>query len=774
MPSALTPCKATFVRGLAHENRLDLDVLSPHPREGRLSRLPLTSCTLAALALLHPSLIAAQVPTGLPATITDARRRRISATQVDGEIVLDGRLEESVWSGSGQSGFIQAEPREGQAATSDTEVWVAYDASTLYVAAVLHDDEPPTVNDIRKDFDESNQDVFQVILDTFRDRRNGYVFQTNPEGARGDRQVANEGREVNRSWDAIWRVETDRFEGGWSVEMAIPFRSLRFDPENDAWGINFGRLLRRENEISYWAPIPRAYTFNRLSLAGDLEGLPRATAGRDLRVKPFALGETVRETGGTEFENDAEVGVDAKYGLTQGLTLDVTVNPDFAQVEADEQRVNLTQFSLFYQEKREFFLENSGVFYVGDAARNLRIRLTPTPDEDLLLFFSRRIGISEDGRPVPIDGGVRLTGQAAGLVVGGMWMRTQAFDGAPGNDYGVVRVRKNVLRGSDIGGIFMIRDAIGDDTSFNRVYGLDTYIRFPGEIDWSTYYVVSESPLFDSGEYAWRTSLNREGNFHHIKFGLMELGEGFTDDLGFFRRTGIRKYFIDWGIRPRPESFRSIGVREIHPHITWNYYEDLDGLIVAKRLHSGVTFFLESGGNVQLAMDRSTERLEDPFPIDPDIPPIPAGRHDWDAWVLSGGTNSSRLLSGTWRLTWGGLWTGDQRSFSGGFTLRPSYKFRTELSLSRTSADLEDPDASFTKTFWTSRTNYSFSRDMFIDALVQYDPERKLLNSNVRFNWIHSPLSDVFLVWNEQRFETGEGIRPGRSVTLKVTKMFAF
>ena len=727
----------------------------------------------AFLALSSGGLVA-QDPTPLPTTITDAERRRVTAVRVEGSIVLDGRLDEATWQGSSEGGFTQAEPREGQPATMGTEVWVAYDESTLYIAALLSDDAPPTVNDIRKDFGDTNQDVFQVILDTFRDRRSGYVFQTNSEGARGDRQVANEGREVNRSWDAIWRVETAQLEGGWSLEMAIPFRSLRFDPENESWGINFGRLLRRNNEVSYWAAIPRAYTFNRLSLAGDLDGLPEASSGRDLRIKPFALGETVRGTGGDSFKNDVDFGIDGKYGVTSGLTLDVTVNPDFAQVEADEQRVNLTQFSLFHQEKREFFLENSGLFYVGDAARNLRVRLTPTPDEDLLLFFSRRIGISDDGQQVPIDGGVRLTGQASGLVVGGMFMRTDPVDGTPGNDYGVLRLRKNVLRGSDIGGIFMMRDAVGDATSYNRVYGADAYIRFPGDIDWSTYYVASESPDFSEGQYAWRTSLNREGNFHHIKFGAMELGEGFTNDLGFFRRTDVRKYFIDWGVRPRPESFRSLGVREIHPHITWNYYDNLDGLLIAKRLHSGVTFFLESGGNVQLAMDRSTERIDEPFDIDSEVTPIPAGRHDWDVWVLTASTDASRLVSTTWRFAGGGLWGGTQKSFSGGLAVRPSYKFRTTASLSHTAADFDPLNESFTKTFWTSRTNYSFSADMFVDALVQYDPQSKRLNSNVRFNWIHSPLSDVFLVWNEQRFETGEGIRPGRSLTVKVTKMFAF
>jgi hypothetical protein len=649
-----------------------------------------------------------------------------------------------------------------------------YDESNLYVAARLHDSGEPTVNEIRKDFGDTNQDVFQVILDTFRDRRNGYVFQTNPEGARGDRQVANEGREINRSWDAVWRVETERIEGGWTLEMEIPFRALRFDPANDRWGINFGRLLRRNNESSYWAPIPRAYTFNRLSLAGDLNGLPNAAGGRDLRVKPFALGGSVRETGGSNFSRQTEVGVDVKYRLTEGLTLDVTANPDFAQVEVDEQRVNLTQFSLFFQEKREFFQENSGLFYVGDAARNTRTTLTPRRDEDLLLFFSRRIGISDDRRAVPIDGGVRITGQAAGLVVGGMWMRTGEVGGSPGNDYGVLRLRKNVLEGSDIGAIVMVRDAVGDETSYNRVYGGDAFIRFPGEIDWSSYIVGSDSPAFDDGQYAWRTSLHREGNFHHIKFGAMELGEGFTNDLGFFRRTGVRKYFIDWGVRPRPESLRTFGVREIHPHITWNFYEDLEGRIVAKRLHSGVTFFMESGGSVQVQMDRSTERIEEPFKIDGRIDPIPAGRHDWDAYTLTASTNSSRTLSANGRFTVGDLWTGDQTSISGGLTLRPSYRFRASLNVSHTSADLRQPDASFTRTFWTSRTNYSFNKNMFVDALVQFDPATNLLNSNLRFNLIHSPLSDLFVVWNEQRFETGEGIRPGRSLTVKLTQMVAF
>ncbi len=728
----------------------------------------------AFLAILALTLMPASISAQISDTRTDAERLRARAVPAQEDIRVDGRLDEAVWSGEALTGFIQAEPREGEPATERTQVWVAYDESNLYVAAYLYDSESPTVNDIRKDFNDQGQDNFQVILDTFRDRRNGYVFMTNPEGARGDRQVASEGREINTSWDAIWRVETRRVADGWTVEMAIPFRALRFEQGNDTWGINFARVLRRNNEISYWSPIPRAYSLNRLSLAGDLVGLPSASGGRDLRVKPYALGGAVRETGGDEFATQTEVGLDIKYRLTSGLTLDITANPDFAQVEADEQRVNLTQFSLFFQEKREFFLENSGLFYVGDAARNTRVRLTPTPDEDLLLFFSRRIGIAPDGTPEPIRGGVRLTGQAAGLSVGGLFMRTQGLDNAPASDYGVVRVRKNLWSGSDIGGIFMMRDAVDDDLSYNRVYGADAYIRFPGQIDWSTYYVASESPLFDDGQYAWRTSLNREGNFHHIKFGLMEIGEGFTDDLGFFKRTGVRKYFIDWGIRPRPEAMRAMGVREMHPHIVWNFYEDLDGHIRAKRLHTGYTFFLENGGYTELSVNPAMERIDAPFTIDRRIDPIPAGSYSWNEWMLRGSSDASALISAGFTGIVGGLWSGTQTTFRGDVTIRPSYKFRTTIAAQRTDAHLDTPDADFVKTFWTSRTNYSFNKNMFIDALVQYDPSTKLLNSNVRFNFIHSPLSDLFIVWNEQRFETGEGIRPGRSLTIKLTQMVAF
>lgn len=706
-------------------------------------------------------------------------RPRISAFAAPSEIRVDGVLDEAAWQGPPAArDFVQAEPREGQPATEPTEVWVSYDADNLYVAARLYDSDPSgiVVNDIKKDFGEGSQDVFTVILDTFQDRRNGYLFMTNPGGARGDRQIAGEGREANSSWDAVWHVETRIDDEGWTLEMAIPFRTLRFDPDRaGTWGVNFSRYIRRKNEQVYWAPIPRSYNIMRLSLAGDLTGLPQASPGRDLRITPYVLGRTVRETGEESFNNDAEIGGDLKYGITDGLTMDLTANPDFAQVEADVQRTNLTQFSLFYQEKREFFLENSGIFYVGDLARNVRITSTPRADEDLVVFFSRRIGISADGQQIPIFGGARVTGRVPGGVsVGALWMRTQELDENPKSDYGVVRLRKNLFAGSDIGGLLMVRNSVGQEQDHNLVYGLDSYIRFPGNLDWSAYGLLTETPGASGGEYVWRTSLNREGNFHHIKLGVMQIGEGFQSDLSFYRRVGVRKYFIDWGLRPRPEWLRRHGVREMHPHIVWDYFENLSGRKEAYRLHTGYTFFFESGAYSELSMNPAFERLEDPFEIDPGAEPIAPGGYGWTEWQLRANTDSSQPLSLSATGILGGLWSGDQKTLQATVTAHPGYRFRGELGLTRTDASL--PEGDFIKTFWTGRLNYSFNKDMFIDALVQYDPGSGLLNSNVRFSFIHHPLSNLYVVWNEQRFTTGvdRNLKPGRSLIIKVTQMFAF
>ena len=730
-------------------------------------------------ALLAVLATPAGAQTSIPATRSDDDRPTVDAVPVRQPIHLDGVLSESVWtSAAPATGFVQAEPTEGAPASERTEVRIAYDEGHLYNGAYLHDDAPDdlVVNDIKKDFDDTDQDAFAVILDTFRDRRNGYVFITNPEGARADWQVSNEGKEINRSWDAIWRVRTRRVADGWTVEMAIPFRSLRFTPgDHQSWGINFSRRIRRKNELVYWAPVPRSYALTRVSLAGNLDDLPNVAGGRDLRAKPYVLAGAVREAGTTGYQRRDEVGMDVKAQLFGGFTLDVTGNPDFAQVEADEQQVNLTQFSQFFPEKREFFLENSGLFYVGDAPRGNQVKPKAIPDEDLLLFFSRRVGVAEDGRAIPIRAGVRLTGRARGTSIGAIAMRTDALEGIPADDYAVIRVRQNVAAGSDVGGLFMTRQALGGGGSnFNRVWGGDANLRFFGSVDWSSYAVRSEAPGFGGGQYAWRSSLNRESDLTHTKIGVMELGHGFSDDLGFFRRTGVRKYFWDLGVRLRADALRDKDIREIHPHLVWNYYEGVGGGLVAKTLHSGVTFFFQNGAYVEFSATPNFERIDAPFTISSKIDPIPAGSYGWTQWQITGITDPSRVVSAGFKGIVGGLWSGTQRTVDVNVTVRPSYRFWADLRLQRTAGDLQEPRATFTKTFWTLRTNYSFNTNMFVDALVQYDPDSALINTNIRFNLIHHPLSDLFIVYNEQRFTTGDAIPPGRGLTIKVTQTVAF
>lgn len=704
-------------------------------------------------------------------------RMELQAEPVNGAIKLDGVLDEAVWKRAQvATGFVQSEPREGQPATEETEVFVAFDSENLYVAAFMHDSDAAheIVNDIRKDFREDDQDDFEVILDTFRDRRNGYVFITNPAAGRVDRQIANEGREINSSWDAIWDVRTQRREDGWTAEMRIPFRTLRFVPGADTWGINFSRRIRRRNEVTFWSPVPRSFNLMRLSLAGELAGLQVGAAGRDIRIKPYVLENTVRDIGIRKYDQKFDAGLDAKVAVTRGLTLDATVRPDFAQVEADEQQVNLTQFAQFFPEKREAFLENSGMFYVGDAARLNRVFVPATPDDDNLLFFSRRIGIRGDRRPVPIDAGARLTGMAGGFGIGLINMQVRGDDVTDANNYTVVRVRRNVARGSDIGVLFMQRQSTDSADNYNRVAGFDANIRFVGRLDWNSYIIGTRTPNRSGGQYSARTSLNWEGNFFHGKGGVMSLGENFNNDLGFYRRVGIKKWFLDTGIRPRPEWGRRRGIREIHPHIVWDMFTDQGNSMVQKRLHTGNSVFFENGAVVELSYNPSFNELERPLRLSPRADPLPAGRYGWNEWGILANTDQSRALSLSSRWIWGELYNGTQRTINATVTWRPSYRVRLSSGVQRTAADLALANGTFVNSFWTTKANYSFSPNMFIDALSQYDPSSKQMNTNVRFNIIHHPLSDLFVVYNDQRFLTTDGPVAGRSLIVKFTQMMAF
>jgi hypothetical protein len=643
------------------------------------------------------------------------------------------------------------------------------------VGVTCHDRDPSLliVNDIRKDFAPADQDSFEVMFDTFADRRNGFVFVTNPRGAKSDTQMSDEGRDVNTNWDAVWTVAARIDEGGWTAELRIPFKTLRFESRNEpVWGINFARRIRRKNEIVYWAPVPRAYSIYRASLDGNLQGLPAdLNPGRNLRIKPSVTAGTTRPTGASAFTRDAQVGLDLKYGVTPALTLDVTVNPDFAQVEADEQQVNLTQFSLFYPEKREFFLENSGIFYFGDIPRNQRAvtRFRP-PEEELLLFFSRRIGLTDDGQQIPIYGGGRLTGVAGGFGLGVMTMQTEAHDGLPSSNYSVLRARHNVFRNSDVGAIFLQRQS-PESWDVNRVGGVDANFRF-GALSVNSFLAKSDTPGQRGRDWTGKGSVGWEDNTYHFQYSFMSIGDNFRDDIGFVRRTGIRKQFVDAGVRARPDWLRRHNMREIHPHGRVNYYTDSAGLKVTANDHIGLSLYLEDGSVFEFSVNPRFERITSNFDMRPDVT-IPPGEYGWNEYQVLAESDHSRVLSASLRYTSGGFWSGTQQTVNAALTFKPSYRLLVDFGLQRNDITLHVPEAQFVTSLAQLRIAYSFNTKMFLDSLLQYNTSTDQFNANVRFNLIHHPLSDLYVVYNEQQSTVGE-VRPGRAIIVKYSHMVSF
>ena len=767
----------------ANRNMLHAWTLAfPHPITGKRIAVeaPLPSDFVRMMKKLALTLVLTLTASAAFAQATSSSpdgRRQMQTVQATTPITIDGALDEEVWTRAvPATGFIQADPLEGQPATEITEVRVAYDTDNLYIGVLCRDSDPSgiVVNEIRKDFAGRDQDTFEVLLDTFADRRNGFVFTTNSQGAKADTQIANEGRDVNPNWDAVWWVEARTTADGWTAEFRIPFKTLRFEAgDGRSWGINFARRVRRKNELSYWSPVSRAYTIYRASSAGTLAGLPALRQGRNLRIKPFLAAGAVRGIGEHEFDRDLTAGVDIKAGITPSLTFDATINPDFAQAEADEQQVNLTQFSLFYPEKREFFLENAGIFYFGDIPRNARTvaRFRP-PEEDLLLFFSRRIGLSDAGAQLPLHGGVRLTGRAGGFTLGLMTMQSKEEDGRPSTNYSVVRVRRDLFRSSDVGAIVLSREPNGDSGDFNRVIGVDTNFRFFKNLSINGFFARSESPGVTTDQDSAKAAIGWEDSAKRLQASIMKIGEGFRDDLGFVRRTGVTRQFYDSAFFMEPQVLHRWHIRRIEPHARVWIYDDPSGQLVSRTGHIAEQTTWHNGSYMEYAFEPRVEAITRPFAVSPGVV-IPPGRYDWNQQLVLFEGDHSKALSGSIRYTFGGFWSGTQRNVQTSVLYRPTFRMVFDLGLQITDISLDLPKAEFTTTLVNLRAGYSFSSNMFLDTLLQYRNDVKQFSANVRFNLIHRPLSDFFIVYNESQF-TDITQPAGRGLVVKYTQMFSF
>jgi hypothetical protein len=706
--------------------------------------------------------------------------KRLTAVRATSAITLDGALDEPAWGEAPiANGFIQNDPREGNPATYDTDVRVLYTEDALYFGIFAHDMEPSKIiiSDLKKDYNVGSSDGFRVVLDTFHDGRNAYQFATNPAGAKWDSQMANEGRDNNSNWDGIWDVKTTITETGWVAEIWIPFRTLKFgETDPQVWGINFERKLRRLNEDSYWSPIPRIYDAQRVSLAGTLEGLRGLRAGKNIRVKPYALTSGSRVTT-RPMAGDFQGGVDVKYGVTSGLVWDFTVNTDFSQVEADEQQVNLTRFNLFFPEKRDFFLENQGIFSFGDdrnfGGGNFGSGRT-NQVQDLRLFFTRRIGLSDGGQALPILGGTRLSGRQGAYSLGMLNIQQREDQGVSATNFTALRLRRDVLANSDIGAVLLDKEVAGP--AFNRLAGFDANFRF-GDLIMNGYAAKTFSPVTATtavrgNELTTRANIEYRNRQWRLATKYSTIGEGFNDELGFVPRVGVNEWNAQLNRSFRPQ-WLPRSIREIMPHwvLVQSMRADGSGLDLRQQdFHFPLNF--SNGAFVEAGMNTNLEVIRTPFVLNSARGArIFTGNYSYDEYFITYRPNDAAKFSSGLRYGIGEFYGGYKRSYGWGPTWRPNEKLNASLVMQLN--DISLPELSYLSTLSTARVNYNFNTKVFVNALLQYSTDSHQISSNIRFNIIHRPLSDFFFVYNEHRDEH-TGLLQDRSLIAKMTYMVAF
>lgn len=712
-------------------------------------------CVLTSGSTLASELVAHALPT---------------APIIDGQVAGD-----PAWQNlAPATNFTQVRPFEGKAASQATHVRVGFTEDALYISVICFDENPDGIvtADSRRDSDLDDVDSFRFILDVFHDRQNGLVFGTTPSSLEYDGQVTNEGSggfstsggAFNLNWDTTWTVKSRLHDKGWSAEFAIPFKSLRYGPTDvQTWGINFQRNIRRNNEVVYWAPLSRQFNLFRVSSAGELSGL-EPPSQRNLKVTPYVLG-VARRGGdlapGTHYEE--EIGFDAKWSVTPSLTLDATYNTDFAQVEVDEIQVNLDRFSVFFPEKRPFFLENAGQFNVGSP-------------QEVELFFSRRIGVGTAGIQQPIDGGLRLSGKLGDATnVGLLHMRSEGVDGfAAQNDYSVARIRQELPNRSSIGAIFVNRDGDGSrsgdaDTDYNRTYGIDGKWGIGDKIDLRGYVAQTETPGRRGDDKAYRLSGGYNSAAWSHTAGFTKVGEDFNPEVGFLRRSNYEKADFFSLRRYRPKDF--LGLHELRPHIAYRGFWNDEGFYETGFLHVDNHWEWRNGLEVHTGMNFTHEGVQTAFEINEDTFVLP-GDYDNDEVQIVFDTDQGQALSLRSRYTRGGFFGGDREAVAATVNFRFGDKFSSALTWNFNDIDLPVNNGQFEVNVGRLRLSYSFTPKVSLQALVQYDDRNNLVATNFRFSWLQSANAGLYLVYNELDDDSIVGpMEKRREFTLKYSRI---
>ncbi len=735
---------------------------------------------------------AAQVPgqndSGGGPIITDITKidheafEAIAARLPDGRAPkIDGKLDEAEWQlAPAQGRFIQREPQYGWASTERTEFRILYDDKMLYFGVWAYDSDPKGIiaTELKRDSLLRKSDQVKITLDTFHDHRNAFYFSTNPLGALKDANSTEEGRMVNYDWNAVWENRTTIDEQGWYIELAIPLSQLRFEggPGDTVWGLNVCRIILRKNEETYWVPFPRewqAMGFARMSGAGVIKGLRDLTPRRRLEFVPYLAPLISRDyDAGTPRKTDTGAGFDLKVGLSQSFNADLTVKTDFAQVEADQEVVNLSRFSLFFPEKRQFFTEGAGIF---DFGQNSGSSAGPGL---LSLFYSRTIGL-RDGLQVPILAGGRVTGRSGHTTVGVMNIETDQTTvsaggiGAPATrvpraNYSAVRVKRDIFGKSSIGGMFLNRTGGGELS--NRSVGLDGVFTF-GKLDWVVLGARTFTPGITGSDWAAATKAKWTSDLVETSLTYIDIGKQFNAEMGFIPRTDIRNVVAQAALTPRP---KWKGVRQLRFNIDTSYFENHAGRRESQTTGYDVRLTAQDSSSYSVSFDTQYDFL--PFNWSTAGGVIPSRGYSWHNLRGSYTSNQSKRLYGSISADRGGYYSGDKQTYRASLNVVPKDTLLVETSYTRNRIVLPETRPYATNVLST-RVSYSFSPDLFVKTFVQYNDARRTASLNLLFWYIYRPGSDFYIVYNEG-FETAvPGPRDlrtrGRSLAIKMTYWLA-
>ncbi len=694
--------------------------------------------------------------------VLSAQRWEMTATRVDGEIDVDGNLADAAWSlAEPVTTLYQRETYEGLPATEPTHIWVLYDDTNLYVGIRSFDSEPsrPTARAMFRDENIGSDDAVAVMIDAFNDRRSAVFLATNANGMLFDMlQNGEESGTRNLDWDTVWYARGSQTDTGWEAEVVVPFKSLRFElpPEGEEvpFGIGFKRNLPRKNEETYWPFVSNDSTWYRPAEMGTLRGLSRIRSGRAVELRPYALGGADQSVDVTGTDTRQEVGIDAKWGVTTGLTADFTVNTDFAQEEVDVQQVNLTRFSLFFPEKRQIFLESQRSFLFG-------VR------READLVFTRRIGLSSSGGIVPLLAGARLSGRQGAYNVGIMNMQTDALDdfGVPGENFTVARLRRDIFDRSNVGVLFTNRQNSEGD---NRVYAADLNLFMGRAWSFESYFAHMEDDKVAGGDQSAFAKLAYETDRYGAGYRYLDIGEDFRPGVGFVRRPDSRQHRGSLRFSPRPSADL---LRQLHFSYNLDYVPNQRGVVETRTHNLDVGTVFESGDALWFWVDDAFEFLEQPFDLREGVTIAPGG-YDFTTYGVRLNTFGRRYARASVIYSRGGFWNGTRDTA----TLGLDYRVNKHLDLSGDySVNWVDlPEGKFTTHLVASRIQLAFRTDVILMSLFQYNHDTRQISSNVRFNWIPKPGSDFFVVYNELD-EWGEvfGVK-NRSLSVKLNYLMAF